>query len=176
MVEGVQVTLPSYEEAVYGADGNSAPPTESRVQIVLSEGPQADSSSTPLEQAQAGYGFTSASTAASSSHSETVLVHQMPSSSASSSSWAAEQPGAAARLNRRQSSESSDQHSLLSVTSAEDYSDGKSGRKPHLKWRLTMFEFREKCKHCGALVVAKHFCLSISDVGFGGGAICFKII
>ncbi|XP_057208450.1 sushi domain-containing protein 6 isoform X3 [Triplophysa rosa] len=123
MVEGVQVTLPSYEEAVYGADGNSAPPTESRVQIVLSEGPQADSLSTSLEQAQAGYGFTSASTAASSSHAETVLVHQMPSSSESSSSWAAEQPGAATRLNRRQSSESSDQHSLLSVASAEDYSD-----------------------------------------------------
>lgn len=136
MVEGVQVTLPSYEEAVYGAGGNSAPPAESRVQIVLSEGPQADGASAPLEQAQGGYGFPSASTAASSCHAETVLVHQMPSSSAStssSSSWAAEQPGAAARLNRRQSSESSDQHSLLSVASAEDYGDGKSSRNSHLK-------------------------------------------
>lgn len=123
MVEGVQVALPSYEEAVYGAGGNSVPPTESRVQIVLSEGPQADGSSELLEQAQAGYVFPSSSTAASSCHAETVLVHQVPSSSSSSSSWAAEQPGAAACLNRRQSSESSDQHSLLSVTSAEDYGD-----------------------------------------------------
>lgn len=123
MVEGVQVTLPSYEEAVYGAGGDTAPPAESRVQIVLSEGPQTDASSMPLEQAQAGYGVPSTSVGASSCHAETVLVHQMPSAS-SSSSWAAEQPGAAARLNRRQSSESSDQHSLLSVASAEDYGDG----------------------------------------------------
>uniref|UniRef100_A0A8C2Q9D9 Sushi domain containing 6 n=1 Tax=Cyprinus carpio TaxID=7962 RepID=A0A8C2Q9D9_CYPCA len=84
MVEGVQVSLPSYEEAVYGAGGSSVPPPESRVQIVLSEGPQAEGLNEPFEQAQ---------------------------------------PGAAAPLHRRQSSESSDQHSLLSVTSPEDYGD-----------------------------------------------------
>ncbi|KAL0164644.1 hypothetical protein M9458_040397, partial [Cirrhinus mrigala] len=124
MVEGVQVSLPSYEEAVYGAGGSSVPPPESRVQIVLSEGPQAEGLNEPFEQAQASYSFPSTSTAASSCHAETVLVHQVPSSSSSSSpSWAAEQPGAAAPLHRRQSSESSDQHSLLSVTSAEDYGD-----------------------------------------------------
>uniref|UniRef100_A0A8C1KL69 Sushi domain containing 6 n=1 Tax=Cyprinus carpio TaxID=7962 RepID=A0A8C1KL69_CYPCA len=100
MVEGVQVSLPSYEEAVYGAGGSSVPPPESRVQIVLSEGPQAEGLNEPFEQAQV-----------------------LSSSSSSSPSWAAEQPGAAAPLHRRQSSESSDQHSLLSVTSPEDYGD-----------------------------------------------------
>uniref|UniRef100_A0A671PD80 Sushi domain containing 6 n=1 Tax=Sinocyclocheilus anshuiensis TaxID=1608454 RepID=A0A671PD80_9TELE len=55
MVEGVQVSLPSYEEAVYGAGGSSVPPPESRVQIVLSEGPQAEGLNEPLEQAQASY-------------------------------------------------------------------------------------------------------------------------
>ncbi|XP_067240039.1 sushi domain-containing protein 6 isoform X1 [Chanodichthys erythropterus] len=127
MVEGVQVSLPSYEEAVYGAGGTSVPPPESRVQIVLSEGPQAEGLNEPLEQAQTSYSFPSTSTAAPLCHAETVLVHQVPSSSSPSSSsshsWAAEQPGAAAPLHRRQSSESSDQHSLLSVTSAEDYGD-----------------------------------------------------
>lgn len=122
MVEGVQVSLPSYEEAVYGAGGTSVPPPESRVQIVLSEGPQVEALNEPLEQAQTSYSFPSTSTAAPLCHAETVLVHQVPSSS--SPSWAAEQPGAAAPLHRRQSSESSDQHSLLSVTSAEDYGDG----------------------------------------------------
>ncbi|XP_051951894.1 sushi domain-containing protein 6-like [Xyrauchen texanus] len=126
MVEGVQVSLPSYEEAVYGAGGSSVPPPESRVQIVLSEGPQAEGSSEPLEQAQPHYSFPSTSTAASLCHAETVLVHQMPScsspssSSSSSPSWAAEQPGASAPLHCRQSS---NQHSLLSVASAEDYGD-----------------------------------------------------
>ncbi len=133
MVEGVQVSLPSYEEAVYGAGGSTVPPPESRVQIVLSEGPQPEGLNEPLEQAQASYSFPSTSTAASSCHAETVLVHQVPSysspSSSSSPSWAAEQPGAAAPLHRRQSSESSDQHSLLSVTSAEDYGDGEFTRK-----------------------------------------------
>ncbi|XP_005160699.1 sushi domain-containing protein 6 isoform X2 [Danio rerio] len=127
MVGGVQVSLPSYEEAVYGAGGTSVPPPESRVQIVLSEGPQAEALHEPLEQAQASYSFPSTSAAASSCHAETVLVHQVACSSSPSSSsspsWAVEQPGAAAPLHRQQSSESSDQHSLLSVTSAEDYGD-----------------------------------------------------
>ncbi|TRY56970.1 hypothetical protein DNTS_023896, partial [Danionella cerebrum] len=121
MVGGVQVSLPSYEEAVYGAGGSSVPPPESRVQIVLSEGPQAE----VLEQAHTSSSFPSTSSSASSHHAETVLVHQVPSSSSSSPSWAAEQPGAtAAPLHRWQSSDSSDQHSLLSLTSVDDYGDG----------------------------------------------------
>uniref|UniRef100_A0A672FG70 Sushi domain containing 6 n=1 Tax=Salarias fasciatus TaxID=181472 RepID=A0A672FG70_SALFA len=111
MVEGVQVTLPSYEEAVYGSSGPCAPP-ESRVPIVLSEGlPQGAAEATAPADL-------------------TVLVHQAPSSSfssSSSSSWAREHPGGACAgpLPLRRDSESSDQHSLLSVTSADEFSDGK---------------------------------------------------
>ncbi|KAJ4928632.1 hypothetical protein JOQ06_004262 [Pogonophryne albipinna] len=115
MVEGVQVTLPSYEEAVYGGGGPcgaSVPPpspsppeapTESRVPIVLSEGPQG-----------------------AAGGPKTALVHQAPSSSSSSSSsWAREHPrgACAGPLPLRRDSESSDQHSLLSVTSVDDFSD-----------------------------------------------------
>ncbi|XP_071763098.2 sushi domain-containing protein 6 [Centroberyx gerrardi] len=145
MVEGVQVTLPSYEEAVYGSGGacsassppppppSPPPPPESRVPIVLSEGlPQG---------ATGGQGpgrthhhrdldFCLPSTSSSFSsrrHAETVLVHQAPSSSSSSSSssWAREHPGGAcaAPLPLRRDSESSDQHSLLSVTSTDEFSD-----------------------------------------------------
>ncbi|KAJ8356268.1 hypothetical protein SKAU_G00190620 [Synaphobranchus kaupii] len=46
-VEGVQVSLPSYEEAVYGSGGGAVAPSESRVQIVLSEGPQAEGGEAP---------------------------------------------------------------------------------------------------------------------------------
>lgn len=150
MVEGVQVTLPSYEEAVYGSSGpcgaSGPPPSpppppappESRVPIVLSEGlPQG---------ATGGHGpsrtrhhrdldFCLPSTSSSSSfssrrHAETVLVHQAPSSSSSSSSsssWAREHPGGACAgpLPLRRDSGSSDQHSLLSVTSVDEFSDGK---------------------------------------------------
>ncbi|XP_076023412.1 sushi domain-containing protein 6, partial [Genypterus blacodes] len=147
MVEGVQVTLPSYEEAVYGSGGacsaaaTPAPPPsppppvppESRVPIVLSE---------ELPQgATGGHGSSRTrhhrdldlclpSTSSSSPfsfrrHAETVLVHQAPSSSSSSSSWAREHPGGAcaAPIPLRRDSESSDQHSLLSVTSTDDFSD-----------------------------------------------------
>ncbi|KAE8286705.1 Sushi domain-containing protein 6 [Larimichthys crocea] len=149
MVEGVQVTLPSYEEAVYGSSGPCsasgpppsppppAAPPESRVPIVLSEGlPQGATGG------QAGpsrtrhhrdLDFCLPSTSSSSSsyssrrHAETVLVHQAPSSSSSSSSssWAREHPGGACAgpLPLRRDSESSDQHSLLSVTSTDDFSD-----------------------------------------------------
>lgn len=146
MVEGIQVTLPSYEEAVYGSSGlqespgpppPSPPPPpgppESRVPIVFSEelprgaaggrGPSRTRHHRDLD-------FCLPSTSSSSSshrHAETVLVHQAPSSSSSSSSWAREHPGGAcaAPLPLRRDSESSDQHSLLSVTSADDFSDGK---------------------------------------------------
>lgn len=151
MVEGVQVALPSYEEAVYGSSGLGGasdpppsppppPPPESRVPIVLSEG---------LHQGAAGgqgpsrgrhhrdldFCLPSTSTSSSSSssysrrHAETVLVHQAPSSSSSSSSspysWDREHPGGAcaAPIPLRRDSESSDQHSLLSVTSSDEFSD-----------------------------------------------------
>ncbi|KAK9531339.1 hypothetical protein VZT92_010770 [Zoarces viviparus] len=150
MVEGVQVALPSYEEAVYGSGGpggasgpppspSSSPsppaPPESRVPIVLSEGlPQGavGGQGTSRTRQNRDLDFCLPSTSSSSSfsssrrHAETVLVHQAPSSSSSSSSsWAREHPGGACAgpLPLRRDSESSDQHSLLSVTSADDFSD-----------------------------------------------------
>lgn len=144
MVEGVQVTLPSYEEAVYGNGGpcgaSGPPPSppppappESRVPIVLSEGlPQGatggQSSSRSRHHRDLDFCLPSTSSSSSYSsrrHAETVLVHQAPSSSSSSSSWAREHPGGACAgpLPLRRDSESSDQHSLLSVTSADEFSD-----------------------------------------------------
>ncbi|KAJ8356272.1 hypothetical protein SKAU_G00190660 [Synaphobranchus kaupii] len=128
VVEGVQVSLPSYEEAVYGSGGGAVAPSESRVQIVLSEGPQAEGGEAPGPSgAERGVPAPSSHSPSPSSHlSETVLVHQMPSSSSSSSSspsWVSEQPCAAAPRPQRQDSESSDQHSLLSFTSAEEFAD-----------------------------------------------------
>lgn len=157
MVEGVQVTLPSYEEAVYGSsglDGASAPPPpppppppalppESRVPIVLSEGlPQGATGgqgpSRGRQNRDLDFCLPSTSTSSSSSssysrrHAETVLVHQAPSSSSSSSSspysWDREHPrgACAAPIPLRRDSESSDQHSLLSVASSDEFSDGKT--------------------------------------------------
>lgn len=154
MVEGVQVTLPSYEEAVYGSGGpcgaSGPPPSpppplappESRVPIVLSEGlPQGATGGQGPSRTRhhRDLDFCLPSTSSSSSfssrrHAETVLVHQAPSSSSSSSSsWAREHPGGACAgpLPLRRDSESSDQHSLLSVASTDDFSDG--------KWTPTMF-------------------------------------
>ncbi|KAK6297776.1 sushi domain-containing protein 6-like [Coregonus clupeaformis] len=149
VVEGVQVALPSYEEAVYGSGGASLPPPpESRVQIVLSEGPQGAEGGAevlgPSNRFQSHHhrdrdtelclpstSTSSSSFPSSSRHSETVLVHQAPSrSSSSSSSWVTEHGGGACggaapvvTLARRRDSESSDQHSLQSVTSVDDFSD-----------------------------------------------------
>ncbi|KAI5615129.1 sushi domain-containing protein 6 isoform X1 [Silurus asotus] len=129
VVEGVQVSLPSYEEAVYGSGGAAAPPPESRVNIVLSEGPQTEPPASELGQSGPEHSLpsTSASASSRSCHAETVLVHQDPSSSSpspssSSTTWVSEQRGAAAA--RRPSSTSSDQRSLLSLTSVEEYGDG----------------------------------------------------
>ncbi|XP_075964166.1 sushi domain-containing protein 4-like [Anarhichas minor] len=118
MVEGVQVSLPSYEEAV-NARGASASPlsSESRVQIVLSEGQHATvpeagpSRPSSLKQQQ----------------SEMAVVHPVPSpsssSSPSSSTWVPEHAGAAAPSpSQRRPSAGSDQHSL-SLDSEMDYSD-----------------------------------------------------
>ncbi|CAL8314891.1 unnamed protein product [Lota lota] len=164
MVEGVQVALPSYEEAVYGSDGaRSTPPpsppppnppaslsSESRVPIVFSEGPLPQQHQGPSEPGPSrtrhhhhqhhhhrdlDLCLPSTSTASSSSasssrhHAETVLVHQAPdpssSSSSASSSWARGplRGACAAPPPLRRDSDSSDQHSLLSVASADDYSD-----------------------------------------------------
>lgn len=148
MVEGVQVTLPSYEEAVYGGGGPcgaSGPPpspsppeapTESRVPIVLAEGPQGATGGPSRSRPHRDFDLCLPSTSSSSSfssrrHAETALVHQAPSSSSSSSSsWAREHPGGACAgpLPLRRDSESSDQHSLLSVTSVDDFSDGERKR------------------------------------------------
>ncbi|XP_041831923.1 sushi domain-containing protein 6 [Melanotaenia boesemani] len=146
MVEGVQVTLPSYEEAVYGnggpcsASGPPPPPSppppaappESRVPIVLSEelpqgatGGQGSSRTRHHRDLDFCLPSTSSTSSSFSSrrHAETVLVHQAPSSA--SSSWAREHPGGACAgpLPLRRDSESSDQHSLLSVTSTDEFSD-----------------------------------------------------
>ncbi|CAL9691843.1 unnamed protein product [Knipowitschia caucasica] len=127
MVEGVQVPLPSYEEAVYGNSIEGAPPASPvpppSVPIVLSEGPQgASGGSGPHTDFDYCLPSTSSSSYSSSRHSrqaETVLVHHT-----SSSSWDRDSPrGACAPLPLRRDSESSDQHSLLSVTSTDDYSD-----------------------------------------------------
>lgn len=155
MVEGVQVTLPSYEEAVYGSSGldgapdppppppspPSALPPESRVPIVLSEGlpqgavgGQAHSGGRHHRVSEFCLPSTSTSSSSSSSysrrHAETVLVHQAPSSSSSSSpySWDREpcRGACAASIPLRRDSESSDQHSLLSVASSDEFSDGKT--------------------------------------------------
>ncbi|XP_029317001.1 sushi domain-containing protein 4-like isoform X2 [Cottoperca gobio] len=118
MVEGVQVTLPSYDEAV-NAHGASALSSESRVQIVLSEGQHATvpdagpSRPSSLKQQQ----------------SEMAVVHPVPPSSSSSSpspsssTWVLEHAGAAApSSSQRRPSAGSDQHSL-SLDSEMDYSD-----------------------------------------------------
>ncbi|XP_040015964.1 sushi domain-containing protein 6 [Gasterosteus aculeatus] len=148
MVEGVQVALPSYEEAVYGSGGpgddSGVPPSpspppppappETRVPIVLSEGlPQGASGGQSASRARLSRDLdfclpsTSSLTSFSSRrHAETVLDHQAPcSSSSSSSSWAREHPGGACAgpLPLRRDSGSSDQHSVLSITSTDDFSD-----------------------------------------------------
>ncbi|KAE8289808.1 Sushi domain-containing protein 4 Precursor [Larimichthys crocea] len=122
MVEGVQVTLPSYEEAVSGSGASASASAESRVQIVLSEGQHttmpeaAPSRPSSLKQQQ---------------QSEMAVVHPVPPSSSSSShspspsssTWVLEHAGAAApSSSQRRPSAGSDQHSL-SLDSEMDYSD-----------------------------------------------------
>lgn len=134
MVEGVQVTLPTYEEAVSG----SRPPTsaESRVQIVLLEGqhttaPEAGPSRPSyLKQQQL----------------ESAVVHPVPPSSSSpspsSSTWALENTSGATSSSHRIPSAGSDQHNL-SLDSELDYSDGTtpirhqffSSRSLAVRWR-----------------------------------------
>ncbi|XP_044127429.1 sushi domain-containing protein 6 [Bufo gargarizans] len=127
MVDGVQVALPSYEEAVYGSAGNCIPSASSRVQIVLSEGPGEDqdiqqevSLSDTRGQSMGsihvtGQTSTTQYPAGSTQRSETVMVHQ------TSSQWAA---GAESRTLGQEGAESetSDVQSLLSLSS-EEYTD-----------------------------------------------------
>ncbi|XP_056151920.1 sushi domain-containing protein 6-like [Lampris incognitus] len=121
MVEGVQVTLPSYEEAVSGGGGGRSASTfssESRIQIVLSEGQH-------MTEPAAGPSRPSSLT---HQHSEMAVVHPVPPSSSSpspiSSCWGLEHAGATAPpLSRRRPSTGSDQHSLPLLDSEMDYSD-----------------------------------------------------
>lgn len=143
------MALPSYEEAVYGSSGpcsgpSPPPPTappESPVPIVLSEGlPQGATGGQSSSRSRHHRDFdfclpsTSSSSFSSRCHAETVLVHQLPSSS-SSSSWAREHPGGACAgpLPLHIDSESSDQHSLLSVTSTDEFSDGEKKHSVNLQ-------------------------------------------
>ncbi|XP_043929932.1 sushi domain-containing protein 6 isoform X2 [Protopterus annectens] len=125
VVDGVQVSLPSYEEAVYGSAGNCIQTSDSRVQIVLSEGPS--TSGTELQQHEplmqisrredASPGHAEHCQGSGSQRSETVLVHQ-----AASSSWASASPR---RLGHKdsQDSDSSEIQSVLSLTPSEEFSD-----------------------------------------------------
>ncbi|XP_067847346.1 LOW QUALITY PROTEIN: sushi domain-containing protein 6-like [Heptranchias perlo] len=123
VVDGVPVSLPSYEEAVYGSSGAAIPPSGSRVQIVLAEGP-GPGGEAPREGTGCGRGTDDSpgspgdgeahGGSSSSSRSETVLVHQPAFSSP------AHPRRSALRLSRSsdtQDSESSDVQSLLSLAS-----------------------------------------------------------
>lgn len=139
MVDGVQVALPSYEEAVYGSSGHCVPPADPRVQIVLSEGSGPSGRSEPREPQLQDQGACSSAggqeeapaqsglcEARGSRGSETVMVHQ-----AAASSWAA--GSGSSRLGHKEGpdSENSDIQSLLSLAS-EDYTDG--------RWSLLIVE------------------------------------
>lgn len=130
MVDGVQVALPSYEEAVYGSSGHCMPPADPRVQIVLSEGSASSGRSMPREQQLQGQdacsfaggeeeapGQSGLSEAWGSQSSETVMVHQ-----ATTSSWVAGSGSGHAAHKDTADSENSDIQSLLSLTS-EEYTD-----------------------------------------------------
>ncbi|XP_074092129.1 sushi domain-containing protein 6 [Macrotis lagotis] len=129
MVDGVQVALPSYEEAVYGSSGNSMQPSNSRVQIVLSEGAGSSSLREGQSQDQRGHvcsssggeddspGHSGLGDARGAQRSETVMVHQ-----ATTSSWAAGTAHSHPAHKDAPDSENSDIQSLLSLTS-EEYTD-----------------------------------------------------
>ncbi|KAM9777201.1 sushi domain-containing protein 4-like [Neosynchiropus ocellatus] len=116
MVEGVQVCLPSYEEAVNSGTSSNLNP-ESRVQIVLSEGQHAispeagPSRPSPLKQL----------------HSESVIVHTAPSPLSSSplpssSTWTVDHTGAVGPPSFQEAS-STESESLTLMDSETDCSD-----------------------------------------------------
>ncbi|XP_062378722.1 sushi domain-containing protein 6-like [Sardina pilchardus] len=127
MVDGVQVALPSYEEAVAGNGGASSsltapPPAEHDAQR-----PSATPSPQQQQQQQ------QAEPQAPGQHAEMAMVHRVPSpsspsSSSSSSSASLSLMGAAAaatgaRRGERPSSSHSEPHSLLLETSELDFAD-----------------------------------------------------
>lgn len=129
MVDGVQVALPSYEEAVYGSSGRCVPPADPRVHIVLSEGSGPSGRSGPREQQLQDQGACSSAggeeeapgqpglcEARGSRGSETVMVHQ-----AAPSSWVAGSGNSRVAHKEAPDSENSDIQSLTS----EDYTDGR---------------------------------------------------
>ncbi|XP_006186488.2 sushi domain-containing protein 6 [Camelus ferus] len=131
MVDGVQVALPSYEEAVYGSSGHCVPHADPRVQIVLAEGSGPSGRNGPREQQLQDQGACSTAggeeeapgqsglcEAWGSRGSETVMVHQ-----AATSSWVAGSGSSRVAHKEAPDSENSDIQSLLSLTS-EDYTDG----------------------------------------------------
>ncbi|XP_010877297.2 sushi domain-containing protein 6 isoform X2 [Esox lucius] len=120
MVEGVQVALPSYEEAVCGG-GSLSLSSEARVQIVLSEGQQASGTTEPLI---APVGLSRPSTLSQLSEMA-VAGSVLPTSPTSpSSGWDPEQAAAAApsRSQRRDSTRGG-QYSLPLHDPETDYSD-----------------------------------------------------
>ncbi|KAJ7989102.1 hypothetical protein DPEC_G00316050 [Dallia pectoralis] len=121
MVEGVQVALPSYEEAVCGGGSLSLSP-EARVQIVLSESQQTAGTTEPLI---APVGTSRPTTL--TPLSERAVVHPvLPSctSSTSPSFWCPEQDDTAApEPSQWRASPGSEQYSLPLRDSEMDYSD-----------------------------------------------------
>lgn len=110
MVEGVQVTLPSYEEAVSGAGGAVLPHLIPQTQL--------ESMEHALTQTSATH----------SQHTEISVVHQPSSSSSFSSSWSldgAQGATAASSAFQCQNSDSSQQNGVLSLHGSEqDLADG----------------------------------------------------
>lgn len=103
MVEGVQVTLPSYEEAVSGAGGPAVPRPHLNTQLESLEQPYIEDSSTHTQLA------------------EITVVHRPPSSSPSSSSWSldAVQGAMAASALQHQNLDTCQQNNMLSLQSPE---------------------------------------------------------
>lgn len=126
VVDGVPVSLPSYEEAVYGSSGAAIAPSGSRVQIVMAEGP-APGAQAPAEAPRPGGGGDGGpgpsqpyTTSSSSSRSETVLIHH-PAPSLPDNSRRG--PLRLSQSSDTQDSESSDVHSLLSLNSPAGSTD-----------------------------------------------------
>lgn len=149
MVDGVQVALPSYEEAVYGSSGHCVPPADPRVQIVLSEGSGPSGRTGPREQQLQDQGACSSAggeeeapgqsglcEAWASQGSETVMVHQ-----ATTSSWVAGSGNSRVAYKEAPDSENSDIQSLLSLTS-EDYTDG--------RWSALIVNYEPLRGHAGS--------------------------
>lgn len=110
MVEGVQVSLPSYEEAVSGAGGTALPRLLPQTQLESMEHMLTQTSTTHPQ------------------HAEISVVHPPSSSSSFSSSWSldgAQGATAASSAFPCPNSDSSQQNSVLSLHSSEqDLADG----------------------------------------------------